>query len=293
MKTNKMAVFTALVLTFFVGCQNSDDLAQEKTNAITNEEVISEIEMDNSVDDVSAIMEDQFGVQQNMTSKNATPYKSMLPECVKTTFELANGTWTRTIDFGNDGCALANGNVLKGKIILTFANNFTDKVLKITHKLEGFYHNGKKIEGTQTITRELKSTDLLAEIHPVTTLTLDLIITLNDGKTHERTGTRVREMVEGYTTMGEWNDNVFLVWGYNITKLANGNTYTSTVKDNPLRFVAACKLPFPTKGTIYHTKTNADSQIKKEYTIDFGNGECDKIATITIDGVTKEIELKK
>jgi hypothetical protein len=293
MKTNKMIWLATLGLTFFIGCQNIDDLTQEKNVAVTNEEVISEVATDNLVDDVSTITEDQFGVQQNLSSKSAIAYKSMLPDCAKVTAQLTNGVWTRIIDFGTTGCTLANGNVLKGKIILTFENNFTATEQKITHRLDGFYHNGKKIEGTQTITRTLKSTALLAEIHPVTTLTLNLTITLEDGKKIERTGTRVREMVSGFATPGEWSDNVFLVWGYTMTKFANGDTLTTTVKENPLRFAAACKLPIPSKGIAVHVKTNAENQTKKEYRLDFGDGECDNKATITIDGVSKEIEIKK
>jgi hypothetical protein len=293
MKTHKMIALVSLSVLLFMGCQNQEDLAQDQESAISNEEVISDIEMDNIVDDVSTITEDQFGVQQSLTNKNTTPYKSMLPDCVKITTELSNGSWIKTVDFGTTGCTLANGNVLKGKIIISFANDFTSKEIVMTHKLDGFYHNETKIEGTQTTTRTLKSTALLVAIHPVNTLTLKLQITSKEGKVYERIGTRVREMVEGFSTVGNWEDNVFLVWGYSQSKLSNGTTYNTKVDANPLRFVAACKLPFPTKGTANHSKTNADNVIVIESKLDFGNGDCDKIATITIKGITKEITLKK
>lgn len=293
MKLKIWKVTAAIVLTAMLSCQNSDEPVDNGTTTLSNTEVVSDVVMDNIVDDVSTITEDQFGVQQSFSSKSTVTFKSLLPECAKITTELSQGKWTRIIDFGSLGCTLPNGNVLKGKIIITFANDFTSKEQVINFTFENFYHNDNKIEGSQSITRTLKTSALLAEIHPVTTLNLKLTITDAAGQTYERTGTRVREMVEGYATLGNWEDNVFLVWGSGKSKLKNGITISNTINDNPLRYVASCKLPFPTKGTIIHTKTSADNTVIKETKVDFGNGNCDKLATITIDGITKEIELKK
>jgi hypothetical protein len=49
----------------------------------------------------------------------------------------------------------------------------------------------------------------------------------------------------------------------------------------------ACRKPFPVSGTVSIIKNDATS------ILDFGNGECDNLATITIDGITKEIRLEK
>lgn len=293
MSIKKILALAALSMLLFIGCQNQEELIQDQTVAISNEEVVSDVEMDNIIDDISTITEDQIGLQQNLTNKGSNPYKSILPDCVKITAELNNGSWTRIVDFGTNGCTFSNGNVLKGKIIISFANDFTSKELVISQRLDGFYHNDTKIEGTTTITRTLKSTPLLADIHPVNTHTFKFRITSKESKIHERIGTRVREMVEGLSTTGNWEDNVYLVWGYSQTKLSNGTIYDTKTDTNPLRFVPACKLPFPTKGTVQYSKTNANNAIIFESKLDFGNGECDKIATLTIKGFSKEIELKK
>jgi len=49
----------------------------------------------------------------------------------------------------------------------------------------------------------------------------------------------------------------------------------------------SCKMPFPVSGIVEIVKNDATA------TLDYGNGECDKLATITINGVTKEIVLRK
>lgn len=287
MKTKFLLFVSLLCLTIFVGCSTNESTdAGANSKTITTDDVVANSEIDATVDDISIIAEDQYSVQQTATARTSTPVKSILPLCATITTVLTNDTFTKTIDFGVDGCTLPNGNMVKGKIIISFSKNFLTPSKTISYTLVGFYHNGKLIEGNKTITRELKSTDLLATVHPVTTHSVDVKITFPDGKVYSRTGTRVREMIEGFDTIGNWEDNVFLVWGYNITTFPNGSKYTFTIT-TPLRIAISCKMPFPVKGVIEVVKNDAKA------TLDYGNGDCDKLANITINGVTKEIVLRK
>lgn len=291
---NKILLFaTLLSITFFVSCNNESVDEVKTSNAITTDETVVNSEIDATVDDVSIIAEDQFDVQKSLASKtsstsktSAETMKSILPACATITSVLTNDTWVRTIDFGTQGCALPNGNVLKGKIIISFSKNFTAPMRTISYKLEGFYHNAKLIEGSKTITQELKTSDLLADKHPVTTHSIDMKVTFPDGKMCTRVGTRVREMVQGFATITNWEDNVFKIWGSHTTTFPNGSVTTSTIK-TPLMHKMSCKMPFPVSGVVEITK-NADKA-----TLDYGNGDCDKMATMTINGVSKQIELRK
>jgi hypothetical protein len=49
----------------------------------------------------------------------------------------------------------------------------------------------------------------------------------------------------------------------------------------------SCKMPFPVSGIVEILKNELKA------TLDYGQGECDKLATITVNGVTKEIVLRK
>jgi hypothetical protein len=286
---NKILLFaTLLSITFFISCNNEPVNEAAPLNAISVDEAVLNTEIDATVDDVSFVAEDQFDVQKSSAAKTSAPIKSMLPPCATVTSVLTNDTWTRTIDFGAQGCALPNGNILKGKMIVSFSKNFTTPIRTITYKLEGFYHNDKLIEGSKTITHELKTSDLLAAIHPVTTHSIDVKITYPDGKIYTRIGTRVREMVEGFATMTNWEDNVFKVWGYHITTFPNGSKYTcKTEKNQALLVKMSCKMPFPVSGIVEILKNDAKA------TLDYGNGDCDKLATMTINGVLKEVVLRK
>lgn len=289
MKTKFLLFVLLLSMAFFIGCTNEPVNEAAPSSTISISETVVNTEIDATVDDVSLIIENQFDLQKSTSAKTSTPIKSMLPLCATITSVLTNYTWIRTIDFGTQGCALLNGSILKGKIIISFSKDFTTPIKIISYKLEGFYYNGSLIEGSKTITYELKSSNLLADIHPVTTHSIDLKITSPEGKVYSRTGTRVREMTEGFATITNWEDTVFKVWGYQTTTFPDGSKYTfKTIPMQSLLFKMTCAMPFPVSGIVDIAKNDLITGA-----LDYGKGECDNLAIITINGVSKEIVLKK
>ena len=285
MKTKIVSGIAIVMLSFFISCDSTND-GNDNNPALTAKDIAVNSKIDVAIDDVVYIVEDQYTAQQSISNRSSTASKSILPTCATFTTVLVDGTWTRTIDFGSAGCTLPNGNVLKGKIIISFSNDFTSKSRTLLYRFVDFYHNGKLLQGNKSITYESKSTELLATEHPVMTFTVDMKITFDDGKVYSRTGTTVKETVEGNETPLNWEDNVFLVTGNSATSLANGDTIT-TVITTPLRYITSCKLPFPVSGIVSITKNTSVG------TLDFGDGKCDNLATLTIDGVTKDINLEK
>ena len=285
MKTKIVSGIAIVMLSFFISCDSSND-GNDNNPTLTAKDIAVNSKIDVAIDDVVYIVEDQYTAQQSISNRSSTASKSILPTCATFTTVLVDGTWTRTIDFGCTGCTLSNGNILKGKIIISFSNNFTSKFRTFLYRFVDFYHNGKLLQGNKSITYESKSTELLATEHPVMTFTVDMKITFDDGKVYSRTGTTVKETVEGNETPLNWEDNVFLVTGNSATSLANGDTVTNVIT-TPLRYITSCKLPFPVSGIVSITKNTSVG------TLDFGDGKCDNLATLTIDGVTKDINLEK
>lgn len=286
MKTKFLLIGTCFALSLFTSC-NSDESTNDGTSkVITNDEIVANAKIDASIDDVTNIAEDQFNSQQNINSKYGGPIKHFLPSCAVITTVLTNNTFTKTIDFGTEGCTLDNGNTVKGKMVVSFSNDFSASTQTISYTFEGFYHNGKELQGSKSIVRTVKSTDLLAEAHPVSTAAIDLKITFDDGSIYNRKGSLVKEQIAGYDTWFNWEDNIFVVTGSGSTTLPNGDTYSAEIT-TPLEFKASCKKSFAVKGVVAITKNGALA------TIDYGNGECDTLASVTKDGVTEEIDLKK
>lgn len=285
MKTKIFFIGTLAALSFFVSCNSDEKTNDGSSAAITKDEVIKNSKIDASIDDVTNIAEDQFSAQQNVTAKPSGVVKNFLPSCATVTTVLTNNTWTRTVDFGVEGCTLENGNTVKGKMVISFFNDFETSTQTISYTFDGFYHNGKKLQGSKTIERTVKTTDLLATAHPVFTAAIDLTITFDDGGVYTRKGNLVKEQVEGFDTWFNWEDNAYLVTGSGTTTFPNGDTFSAEIT-TPLQFKASCKKSVAVKGVVSITKNGATA------VIDYGNGDCDTLATITKDGVTEEVDLK-
>lgn len=288
MKTKILSGIACVLLGFFSSCDsnNNDENEPNPTLSLTSEDVSIESKIDVAIDDVVFIVEDQYSAQQNSPNKSISTLKGFLPTCATITTVLADGVWTRTIDFGTEGCLLPHGNIVKGKIIITFSSNFTSPVRTISYTFIDFYHNNKLLQGNKTITYELKSTTLLTEVHPVMTFSVDMKITFDDGRIYTRTGTKTKETVEGYGTPLIWDDNVFLVTGNSTTVLPDGEVIAKNIT-TPLRYVMSCNLPFPVSGIVSITKNDSEG------ILNFGNGTCDNLASLTINGITTEIVLQK
>jgi hypothetical protein len=286
MKTKVLFIGTLVALSFFISCNSDEKTNDGTTTAISNNEIITTSKIDASIEDVTNIAEDQFNAQQNSTAKPGGPVKNFLPSCATITTVLTNNTWTKTVDFGVEGCTLDNGNVVKGKMVVSFANDFSASTQTISYTFDGFYHNGKKLQGSKSIVRTIKTTNLLATAHPVSTATVDMTITFDDGGVYTRKGSLVKEMVAGYDTWFNWEDNAFLVTGSGSTTFPNGDTFSAEIT-TPLEFDASCRKPFAVKGVVSITKNGATA------VLDYGDGNCDTLAKVTKDGITEEIDLKK
>ncbi len=286
MKTKILLITTCITLSFFISCNSDDKTNDETAKTISNDEIITNSKIDASIEDVTNIAEDQFTAQQNSTNKPGGTIKNFLPSCAVITTILTNNTWTTTVDFGVEGCTLENGNSVKGKMIITFSNDFTAPTQTISYTFEGFYHNGKKLQGSKSIVRTRKSTALLLAQHPVATAAIDMTITFDDGSVYTRKGSLTKETIAGYDTWFNWEDNVFVVTGSGSTTFPNGDTFSAEIT-TPLEFKASCKTSIAVKGVLSITKNGATA------VIDYGNGDCNTLVTVTKDGVTEEIDLKK
>lgn len=284
MKTTIIILITFLSLRLFSSCDTSDKI--ENTASLSVKDITVDSKIDASLDDIINIVEDQYAVQQSTANKTRTTIKSILPTCATITTLLANGSWTRTIDFGTGGCTMLNGNSIKGKIIIRFSDDFNDAERTLSYSFDNFYHNGKLLQGNKSIRYSLKTTKLLAVVHPISIFTVDMKITFEDGKIYTRTGTKTKEMIEGNNTPLSWEDTIFLVTGNSTTVFPNGTSISSVIT-TPLRYVLRCKSIFPVEGILTITKN------KSEGTLDFGKGTCDNLALLTIDGVATEIILEK
>lgn len=277
---------TALVSSFLflTSCSKDEDA---NTIELTQDDVTTSAKIDAGVDDVSAVVLDEFSGEVGISAKNIAPEK--MAKCAEVTRNPDFGTTitpgttiTKTINF-KDGCTLPNGNVLKGKIIITFVYQPNATSHTITYTFENFYHNELKFNGTRTVTVNLATSNANPKIHPIFTINLNLTVTLPNGKTVTVAGTKTREIIEGQNTP-ELADNIYQVTGNWQTTFPSGATRAASIT-SPLIIKLNCSNIV--KGIITFTRNGETA------TLDFGDGTCDNTAIFTINNVSVTIILKK
>ena len=276
MKTKILGLVLLCGLTF-VGCQKEDlgSIADEaKVNA----------KIDLANDDVSDIVENAY----DATAANASgrglesaSSQSNLPACATVTRNPAFGTAvqvgqtvTKTIDFGTVGCPMANGNVLRGQIIVSFLYQPTAASQSINYEFVNFYHNNIKIVGNKNFTRTF------VQGLPVVVMNMDLTATFPDGREFTRVGSRTREIIQGYDTPLNFYDNVYEVTGSWTTTYPNLADQVSTIT-SPLIVKISCaeiNKPLIVEGVITFQRASRTS------TLNYGSGDCDNLAVFTING---------
>lgn len=208
-------------------------------------------------------------------SGRETNRKPFDASCANVSYEAA--TRTLTIDFGNAGCVGKDGKKRQGKIVHVYSQ---DRKVETTTFVD-YFVDGNKIEGTRVRT-------WVSGLPPVGR-TLD--VKLTGGKITFTDGTTLT--IEGnWTRTFAPNQGAFSTETGTCSGVGrNGIRYTATIEKPLVRKITcfAQKIPYIVEG-IRKIELSKDHK-KTILTIDYGNGECDNKATITIDGKTKEIEL--
>ncbi len=270
MKTPILACAMALLF-LAVGCNKDDNTA---TTPLTAAEIKANADMDNISDDVSAIAESESDATST-AGRGGQP--SFLSGCAEVTTTISGNTWTRTIDFGTTNCTLYNGNSVRGKIIIVFSDDFDAATRTISYSFEDFYHNDRHVEGNRTVVRTMVNG------HPRAVIDLNLTVTTPQGAVYQRTGQRVRDFVSGFGNL-ILSDNQFSITGSWVTTFPSGTIQTANIAA-PLIVHWDC--PHIMSGSISFTRNNSSATA----VLDYGNGACDDMATLTINGNIYPIDL--
>jgi len=184
-----------------------------------------------------------------------------------------------TIDYGSTGITGKNGNIIKGKIIITISDKLWKTGSTKTIKLVDFYVNSNNIKGIKTITNN----GLNAAKNPSMTVVVSDTIVRVDKSTIIRNSNRTREKINDGGTPKDFSDDMFSITGGSTGINAKGIAYTVVITK---RLIEYNNYKHFVKGTITTTTE------KRTIILDYGDGTKDDKATITINGKTKEITLK-
>lgn len=183
-----------------------------------------------------------------------------------------------TIDFGTSGCTDLKGNVRKGKLIFTYHGKRFVPGSTIVTTTDNYEINGIKLSGVRTLTNLQNSTSEAPRFNAV----------LADGNaffSDETTATRESNITWQWNrALNPVDDNLQV----ETTSTASGTTRGGRAYElmllEPLVYKRHCGIAV--SGIKKYTIDG-----EKEITIDYGDGECDRAFTVTVNGVTREISL--
>ena len=190
------------------------------------------------------------------------------------------------VDFGT-GVVDKRGNTLKGKIYVTISNRMG--VTGSTRKLEyyEFFINDNQLKGSKTVTylgSNRQVTDNVVTETPSWSISVKDTIVRTDGTKLIWNSERVRTRISNNATPLLYWDDVYSITGTANGVNAKGTAYTVEIT-KPLILKGGWK--FFVEGTVLTTSD------KRTAVLDYGNGDKDEKATLKINGVTKDINLRK
>ncbi len=186
---------------------------------------------------------------------------------------------TIALDYGT-GTELGNGKVIRGKIIINVSGPplTNGSVKEISY--EDFSIDSLGISGNKVITFIGDNTT-----SKVFSSTSSLMFTFADGSTMSKTSEKLRQWVSGIDTELDPKDDIIHITGSSSSVRSDGNEMQKLINEALVK-TGNCK--FITQGIVTFTKTGEPPAV-----LDYGDGTCDRNATITKDGETKEIILGK
>lgn len=275
MKTIHQQILIACcaLLLSFSSCKKEDAPAatddRETTIELSTDQAIS----DNLTEDANDIFMEAATDKGLTGEKPLDPFESLgILGCATVTVTPLQGfPKTIVIDFGA-GCTSANGITRKGKINIVLSDSLRKTGSTAVLNFDGYFVNGFHKEGTITWTNIstglVKGWERKVENGKITN---------PEGKSWTHNGLKNVVQVAGWATPRNLLDDVFSITGNSSVTNAKNVTRTSVI------------LEALEKKTICENITKGSIKLegpKHTTVIDFGNGDCDRIATISIDGGT-------
>lgn len=268
-------------LSFLSSCNKSTDTldltAEEALLQIQDETLATDI-----FDEVIEIGEEAEAMASTKSSEATDSHHYYrLSDCVTVTRVWTTGSRTVTIDFGEENCEGADGKMRRGKIIITRSGFYWTTEVTASYAFENFYVDDNQIIGTKTYNGAFNADSTYTS----TFVTNGQVILAEDAGIISWESERVRIITEGAKTWG-FADNRVEVSGSSNGTTADGTVFSSEIKEPLVRIYEEDCFRHYVAGIVEIIKADGT-----EIIINYGDGTCDNLAEVTINGVTEIIEL--
>ena len=248
-----------------------------------------------STNELREMMHEMQAASMTIQTTQAASNKVVSPECLEDMSFPACAVVERTpypgddqgelivVNYG-DGCD-DGGSLKKGKMTIDMKGDPSSIDFTMTTTYENYYEDGKTYNGTvelQNITEEGAAYHTYEELKSV-----DFTTTKNGKEVAASIyGSIFIEWREGMNERGCYQ-NVFAYTGKRFRSMKVGNKSWTVTNEYLEPAVLDEECGYFTEGVLQVTKSHNG----RTYTYDFGDGECDNVAELSINGRTSEILL--
>lgn len=180
------------------------------------------------------------------------------------------------IDFGS-GCTGPYGRTRSGKIIVTYSTTVGDSIANRIITFENYFVNSRGITGTIELRDVEENNDGNLQC---TKRLLDLKVTFPNGESITFNGSRTREWISGAGD-GIASNNVYRITGSVSGTSTRGRSFTHDITE-PIISDWSCAAAGNFARIAGKTEmTKLGGYAKRKRIVDYGDGDCDNIITIT------------
>ncbi len=251
---------------------------EEALNTISEYALVNKLFSDafSETDDAAKQTDEQIDGNKNGT-------KDDYPTITITPFDAVTWPKTVTVNYGPTDYMCQDGRNRRGIINFEITGFYREDGTVVTITFEDYYQNEHKVEGTQTVTNTGRNADN----------NLVYTVEINDGKvTTPSPNSKViyyeenttREWAEGEPTILEVCDDVYFITGTQNGISSDNILYQLTVQEQ-LNVKVCC-------NWIRAGLLDVDIEGLSTLTVDYGDGECDSDATVTMLGVEYPIVMQ-
>lgn len=225
---------------------------------------------------------DQAGAENALTSYKTDATGNLLSKCAVLSLLSLGNSNLLTINFGPVNCLCNDGNLRRGKIIISFTGQYRDSASTHNISFSNYYLNDYQIDGSKTVINLGHN----SAGNSIFSIIVNGNITNPSGKTLSWNSNRSREWIAGENTTGILGlfDDVYSIKGSANGSSFNGIPFSASISD-PLIVALNCR--WIKQGKFEFTPGTAATRY-----FDFGSGSCDNKATVTVNGNTYDIVLR-
>lgn len=262
----------------FAACKKDNN---SSTVGDDTEMALEQAGMEQTFDDLDKITDEATsnGTLSNFKTTNGSGL--ILSNCATVTRDTVSIPHTVTIDFGNTNCLCNDGRYRRGQIIVSYMGRYRDSGYHHQISFNNYFVNNNQVTGTKTVVNvgSNLANHLVYHVHVNAALVFG-----NNLGTRSWVSNRTRIWVQGDNTQTRADDVYEVKGSGTLTRVNSVVVYDSIT--SPLRVALNCQ--WIKQGTVQITTSNPNALVR---TLDYGNGTCDALATLTVNGNTYNITL--